>query len=616
SISESRPRVIDEAKTRKCAQDLRRCVYLETCATYGHNVDRVFQEACHRIVTSQQLGRSLRLLRHLDSSSNSQGGSHMNARGGLYNVPPPGKDALPDSLKAVMMSLRPFMESAQALQPVKLANRKTITCDEKICKGPQRRRATVITPVGSDISQARSARVTLIVAAANRRRRVVAMENRVRAPEASEVLLITVTLATESPISFNSASSYAAAARQQQQQQQQHGKPDKAEEQQLAAGFQHADYSAYYASASVPSIAPGSCQLSLPPPPPLPPHHQPQPQQQQLGQRVAKDRSSFAQGSPVQEGGERSQTGNGRKKYVTLSEDGKLTYHPNLHDYMENSHGKDIDLSRTTVKIPGQLRPTSNGLLKSQQQQQQQQPEDGNKKRRHRRAKSGNRGGGGGGADQDVEESDGYEFMIVSLENRTCTLRLPVKGAVMNGLIHEKSQSIPCCRGFAPPGRAIEHSILRSLQGPSAYGNYGTSGGSSNCLAGARRQRRRRQRRRQLRQRLNPWRVRQLGVRGLRRPGPWTGQPEPGRWCASSAAGCTAQLGTHLSRIRSLTAGRLAGKSPAGDGRAIGNKLANSVWEARLPCHATFRKPSPESDREAKEIFIRAKYERRVLPRI
>ncbi|KAA3673011.1 Arf-GAP with GTPase, ANK repeat and PH domain-containing protein 1/3, partial [Paragonimus westermani] len=70
------------------------------------------------------------------------------------------------------------------------------------------------------------------------------------------------------------------------------------------------------------------------------------------------------------------------KKYVTLTDDARLTYHPSIHalqellhylfqDYMENAHGKEIDLSRTTVKIPGvpfrQVggRITSNGLLRS-----------------------------------------------------------------------------------------------------------------------------------------------------------------------------------------------------------------------------------------------------------
>ncbi|VDN14489.1 unnamed protein product [Dibothriocephalus latus] len=41
------------------------------------------------------------------------------------------------------------------------------------------------------------------------------------------------------------------------------------------------------------------------------------------------------------------------KKYVALTEDARLIYHPSIQDYVQNSHGKEIDLSRVTVKIPG-----------------------------------------------------------------------------------------------------------------------------------------------------------------------------------------------------------------------------------------------------------------------
>ncbi|XP_058248436.1 arf-GAP with GTPase, ANK repeat and PH domain-containing protein 1 isoform X2 [Hemibagrus wyckioides] len=65
-----------------------------------------------------------------------------------------------------------------------------------------------------------------------------------------------------------------------------------------------------------------------------------------------------------------------KKKYVTLCDNGVLTYHPSLHDYMQNVHGKEIDLLRTTVKVPGKrppravatvaptASPKSNGLTK------------------------------------------------------------------------------------------------------------------------------------------------------------------------------------------------------------------------------------------------------------
>ncbi|XP_034037926.1 arf-GAP with GTPase, ANK repeat and PH domain-containing protein 1 [Thalassophryne amazonica] len=46
-----------------------------------------------------------------------------------------------------------------------------------------------------------------------------------------------------------------------------------------------------------------------------------------------------------------------KKKYVTLCDNGLLTYHPSLHDYMQNVHGKEVDLLRTTVKVPGKRPP-------------------------------------------------------------------------------------------------------------------------------------------------------------------------------------------------------------------------------------------------------------------
>lgn len=44
AISSSNPRVIDDTRARKLSNDLKRCTYYETCATYGLNVERVFQD--------------------------------------------------------------------------------------------------------------------------------------------------------------------------------------------------------------------------------------------------------------------------------------------------------------------------------------------------------------------------------------------------------------------------------------------------------------------------------------------------------------------------------------------------------------------------------------------
>ncbi|KAK5847449.1 hypothetical protein PBY51_016573 [Eleginops maclovinus] len=44
AISSANPRVIDDGRARKLSNDLKRCTYYETCATYGLNVERVFQD--------------------------------------------------------------------------------------------------------------------------------------------------------------------------------------------------------------------------------------------------------------------------------------------------------------------------------------------------------------------------------------------------------------------------------------------------------------------------------------------------------------------------------------------------------------------------------------------
>lgn len=52
-----------------------------------------------------------------------------------------------------------------------------------------------------------------------------------------------------------------------------------------------------------------------------------------------------------------------KKKYVTLCDDGRLTYHSSLHDYMDDIHGKEIALNCVTVKLPGQKPRGSKTIL-------------------------------------------------------------------------------------------------------------------------------------------------------------------------------------------------------------------------------------------------------------
>lgn len=159
------------------------------------------------------------------------------------------------------------------------------------------------------------------------------------------------------------------------------------------------------------------------------------------------------------------------EKYVTLCDDGRLTYHSSLHDYMEDVHGKEISLQYVTVKVPGQKprgsksiitvagtngtssindglstlsilgkdkRVTEKGLLSAFEtvkdpnskylqvsgdegmlsnsssfiNSENIKMETPNVKKRHRRVKSS------GIKNSEYDDSDTYEFYIVSLDNK------------------------------------------------------------------------------------------------------------------------------------------------------------------------------------------------------
>uniref|UniRef100_A0A3P8RSV9 ArfGAP with GTPase domain, ankyrin repeat and PH domain 3 n=1 Tax=Amphiprion percula TaxID=161767 RepID=A0A3P8RSV9_AMPPE len=250
-----------------------------------------------------------------------------------------------------------------------------------------------------------------------------------------------------------------------------------------------------------------------------------------------------------------------KKKYVTLCDNGVLTYHPSLHDYMQNVHGKEIDLLRTTVKVPGKrppravatvaptASPKTNGLTKDRSTLQL----------------------GIGNTEQD----DSFEFIIVSLTGQTWNFEAST--------YEERELWV----------QAIESQIFASLQSCESIKNKSRLGSQSDAMA-----------------------IQSIrNVRGnsfcvdCDAPNPDWASLNLGALMCIECSGIHRNLGTHLSRVRSLDLDDWPVELSMVM-TAIGNTMANSVWEGALE---GYTKPGSDSTREEKERWIRAKYEQKLF---
>ncbi|XP_005657754.1 arf-GAP with GTPase, ANK repeat and PH domain-containing protein 3 isoform X5 [Sus scrofa] len=249
-----------------------------------------------------------------------------------------------------------------------------------------------------------------------------------------------------------------------------------------------------------------------------------------------------------------------KKKYVTLCDNGLLTYHPSLHDYMQNIHGKEIDLLRTTVKVPGKrlpratpatapgTSPRANGLALERSNTQL-------------------------GAGAEAEES--FEFVVVSLTGQTWHFEASTA--------EERELWV----------QSVQAQILASLQGCRSAKDKTRLGNQNSALA-------------------------VQAVRTVRgnsfcidcdAPNPDWASLNLGALMCIECSGTHRHLGAHLSRVRSLDLDDWPPELLAVM-TAMGNALANSVWEGALDGYA---KPGPDACREEKERWIRAKYEQKLF---
>ncbi|XP_029777184.1 arf-GAP with GTPase, ANK repeat and PH domain-containing protein 3 isoform X2 [Suricata suricatta] len=249
-----------------------------------------------------------------------------------------------------------------------------------------------------------------------------------------------------------------------------------------------------------------------------------------------------------------------KKKYVTLCDNGLLTYHPSLHDYMQNVHGKEIDLLRTTVKVPGKRLPRATPATAP-----------GTSPRANGPAleRSNTQLGGG------TEAEESFEFVLVSLTGQTWHFEASTaeeRELWVQSVQAQILASLQGCRSAKDKTRVGNHNAALAVQA------VRTVRGNSFCI-------------------------------DCDAPNPDWASLNLGALMCIECSGTHRHLGAHLSRVRSLDLDDWPPELLAVM-TAMGNALANSVWEGALDGYA---KPGPDACREEKERWIRAKYEQKLF---
>ncbi|OON19588.1 GTP-binding domain protein, partial [Opisthorchis viverrini] len=412
-------RVIDDARARKLATDLRRCVYYETCAAYGLNVERVFQDACMKILQARGANSQNPIQRPITPQFSGTVPSRPHANSCVrFKVLTNSTVSVSNANTAdkIARPTQPPVPSANARRAEMLSNPGFEPDLIEDCRTNQ------------TLSAATAAALTSGMGVGGDGRQFQTLNIRSSCETDSQL---------ESELSFDRTRFFASSVVDSPDDwathpffldgQAPHCRPDYLppsdySESVIPTPTQHT-YSEYSAHASQPSTLTSSVgihggfvpflpnfaplaqftPLPLQPPPPV--SHcfgsttlNPAASMSSVGlgadtvkkNEDEKDRGKKLNGIgsgraiPLKQGFlyKRSSKPLGKewktKKYVTLTDDARLTYHPSIHylstrqDYMDNTHGKEIDLSRTTVKIPGVAfrqvggRITSNGLLRSQ----------------------------------------------------------------------------------------------------------------------------------------------------------------------------------------------------------------------------------------------------------
>ncbi|XP_058265075.1 arf-GAP with GTPase, ANK repeat and PH domain-containing protein 2 isoform X2 [Hemibagrus wyckioides] len=361
---------------------------------------------------------------------------------------------------------------------------------------------------------------------------------------------------------------------------------------------------------------------------------------------------------------ERSLNKEWKKKLVTLTNNGILTYHSNINDYRQSTHGKEMDLLRVTVKVPGKHphraappagpapattpTPGVNGLTKD--------------KPAHEGGSSSlltvDEAAGSVVSSQDTEQK--IKRCPSSVSNKAISLESSIEGATSPSLGKDLTPSSPMTdrktktkrkksmnvKGDAAASQADAKRKMWKLKSFGSLRNINrteeenadffiisSTGQSwhfdtqnqedrdawvqaieSQILASLQlcESRNKTQRCSQSEavalQAIRNAKGNDLCV-DCDAPYPTWASLNLGALICIECSGIHRNLGTHLSRVRSLGLDNWPSELTKVL-MAIGNHMANSIWEK---CTQGRQKPTPEATREQRESWIRAKYEQKLF---
>ncbi|XP_053408109.1 arf-GAP with GTPase, ANK repeat and PH domain-containing protein 1-like isoform X13 [Mercenaria mercenaria] len=604
AISESNPRVIDDTRARKLANDLKRCSYYETCATYGLNVERVFQDACSRIVQFRYPSMPSALPNVPSTPNHSQRPYYMTQTSKPYDTHSTSSQSTsssgtlvtrndPNVIAQVPPTPKDMGKEEKSREKDK-SEKKKDKHKHKDKEQPQEEEDEVDYPHSTPLSSRKSKKQSTAVQKSN------------SFSDKMERYMMELQVHENVPVTPNLNRST------------RDSKPDSKE-------------------LPTPTSTPTQSRknrrrsnlfnvLSLQ----SEPKNKDKDKEKDKGQteddkKQEGEKLGCGRVIPIKQGylykKSHGLNKDWKKKYVTLLDDARLTYHPSLHDYMEDVHAKEIPLGHVTVKVPGMRPrgsrststnqdPTNNGNIAMEMNNlsiggknkenavedrmtldeafvisnsvTQGMPngdfnklavnnnanlsskiETPNVKKRHRRAKSG-----GLKDPSQGDDSDGYEFHIVSLFNKQWQFEA--------SSLDERDEWVA----------AIEQQILASLQGNESSGKKQSTTDPAGILA--------------IRNTRGNNQCADCGA-----PAPEWASLNLGTLICIECSGIHRNLGTHLSRVRSLGLDEWP-LDLIHVMTSIGNTVANSVWEFNLKGRT---KPAPNGARNDKEQWIRAKYD-------